>query len=309
MNIKHNILTIISVILFITNVYCQNETNADSSLVQVLRIGYPSTMVSHVDSRDARVAIELWTNQLIGDLRLTVHTAAYSFPGLLSLVQAINNKEIDLVMLSGLDFLRIKYQVTIEPSLIGTSSYGFARHYVLVSQKDMPHQDLTLFKNKKLVIHTYGKGDDLPRIWLETLLINSGIYSLENLFKEIIEVPNASRAVLSVFFGQADVCLVTKNAFETAAELNPQLAHELKVLYESPGFLDNLVCFREDYDEKMKQLIQDKSLSIHNYPKGEQILTLFQLKCMIPYKDIYISNLENLLKEYYELKERYSEKR
>lgn len=302
-------ILIILLILLITKVYSQNDPGADSNLVEVLRIGYPSAMLSHVESRDARVAIELWTNQLIGDLGLTVKTTAYSFQGLLSLVQAINNKSVDLVMLTGIDFLRIKYQVSLEPFLVGATEDGFTRQYVLLSHKDTQIEDLQFFKDKKLVIHVYSKSDDLPRLWLETLLMRNGISSIEDFFKESNEVTNVSKAILCVFFQQADVCLVTQNAFKTAAELNPQLAKELKILHQSPGFLDNLVCFREDYNETMKQLIGNKSLSIHAYPKGEQILTLFQLKRMIRYEDSYISSLETLLKEYDELKERFNKKK
>jgi len=302
MNKNIIIATWFILIFSIGKLYSQIDAKVETDSVRVIRIGYAAGILSHVDSRDARVAIELWTNQLIGDLGLTVKTTACSFPGLVSLVVAINNNDIDLVMISGLDFLRIRYQVALEPFLVGATEGGLSKQYILLCHRDVQSTDLTVFKNKRLAIHVLNKGDDLPRLCLETLFMKNGIASVADFFKEITETPTASRAILSVFFKQSDLCLVEQNAFQTATELNPQLAHELKILYQSPEFLGSLVCFRESYDEEMKKLIRDRSVLIHSYTRGEQILTLFQLKRMIHYEDSYVSSLESLLKEYNALK-------
>lgn len=296
---KNIIIATWFILIFSIGKLCsQIDAKVETDSVRVIRIGYAAGILSHVDGRDARVAIELWTTQLIGDLGLTLKTSAHSFPGLVSLGVAINNNGVDLVMLSALDFLRIKYQVALDPFLVGTTESGFNKQYVLLSHKDVQSDNLTFFKNKKMVIHTYSKSDDLPRLWLETLLMKNGITSITDFFKEITEAPIASSAILSVFFKQSDLCLVAQNAFQTAAELNPQLANDLKILDQSPGFLESVVCFRADYDEKMKQLIRDRSVIIQSYPKGEQILTLFQLKRMIHYEDSYVNSLETLLEEH-----------
>lgn len=308
MNKNIIIATCFILIFSISKLYSQSETKVVTDSLRVIRIGYAADMLSHVDSRDARVAIELWTSQLVGDVGLNMKTNAHSFPGVVSLVVAINDKHVDLVMLSGLDFLRIKYLVALEPFLVGVTEYGLTKQYVLLSHKDVQSDDLTLFKNKKIVIHSYGKSDDLPRLWLETLLLKKEIASPGDFFKEIAEVPIASRAILSVFFKQSDLCLVAQNAFQTACELNPQLANDLKILDQSPGFLESVVCFRADYDEKMKQLIRERSVLIQSYPKGEQILTLFQLKRMIHYEDSFVNSLETLLKEHDALQDKLNTK-
>lgn len=252
MNKNVIVIAWIFLILLISKLYSQSATNVDADSFRVIRIGYPASALSFVDDRDARVAIEIWSNQLIVNIPLTMRASAYAFPDLSLLVKAINANDIDLVMLTGLDFLRIKNQVSLQPALVGSYGEGFGEQFILLTHNDLSYKELGNFKDKKLIIHTLRDRYDLSRLWLETLFLRSGIFPIENFFKKIDEVPKASRAILGVFFGQADACVVPLRAFKASTELNPQLAEKLKILHQSPIYLDNLVCFqRENYENKI----------------------------------------------------------
>ena len=65
---------------------------------------------------------------------------------------------------------------------------------------------------------------------------------------EVREVEKTSPAILAVLFGQADVALVRRQAFETMVELNPQLETDLEVVANSPDYLPTVTCFLSNTD-------------------------------------------------------------
>ena len=112
----------------------------------------------------------------------------------------------------------------------------------------------------------------------------------------------ASQAILPVFFRQADACIVTRRAFEVSAELNPQIAQKLKPIITSPLFADSIVLFRKGYKSDNKKIFIDTALNIKKYPKGKQIMTLFQIGGFAPFKESYLDSVITLMRESGKLK-------
>ena len=114
-------------------------------------------------------------------------------------------------------------------------------------------------------------------MWLDNCPMKAGLLSHESFFCIITEAPKTANAVLPVFFGQADACLVLERLFDTIAELNPQLRNELVTLANSPPLLMSLTCFTPACSPRMKQRTLVFGERMHHTPKGKQILTLFGL--------------------------------
>jgi hypothetical protein len=101
-------------------------------------------------------------------------------------------------------------------------------------------------RGKKLVRFNHSRMS-LALPWLETLMAEKAIGAVDSEFSAISEADNPSRAVLQVFFHQADACLVTAGIFKIASEMNPQVGRELRVLVESPKVVPGLFFFRPGY--------------------------------------------------------------
>ncbi|MGB3111413.1 MAG: PhnD/SsuA/transferrin family substrate-binding protein, partial [Candidatus Omnitrophota bacterium] len=189
----------------------------------------------------------------------------------------------------------------LEVSMATVSGGEVEQKFILLVRKDKGIKRLSQLKGKKLLVETGGRGD-IGLLWLNTTLLKDRLPESGELFSNIKRATKASQAVLPVFFGQADACIVTRGSFRTAAELNPQLGGELDVLAESPPYLVSVACFREGYDEKYKKIIMDTSLKLHEDPKGKQILTLFRVDKIVLFDPTYFNSIKELINEYNELK-------
>jgi phosphonate transport system substrate-binding protein len=153
----------------------------------------------------------------------------------------------------------------------------------------------------KNILLSSGSDIALGRLWLETLLMEKGIGSLESFFRKTSLTTKDSQTVLPVFFHKADACLVARSSFETIAELNPQLRNELKILAQSPGFAASLVCIRKGYDPILREDLIDVLRNLHTEPKGQQILTLFKTDKLVPCENAHLAKIGQLISKHNQL--------
>jgi phosphonate transport system substrate-binding protein len=112
--------------------------------------------------------------------------------------------------------------------------------------------------------------------WFDTLLLQKESAPAIEHVSRVTYFNKPSRAVLPVFFQQADACIVTRRHFETMSELNPQIGQQLWVLASSPGLVPSMFTFLADSASPFKDwmLLEMKRLS--DSPAGQQLLTLLQ---------------------------------
>jgi ABC-type phosphate/phosphonate transport system substrate-binding protein len=104
--------------------------------------------------------------------------------------------------------------------------------------------------------------------------------------------------LLSVFFGQADAAVVPRGGFATSVELNPQVGRQLTTIATSPTLLPGLLCFRKDLATDQRRLITEASRDLKNHATGRQILMLFKIREVVPFRPDDISELVDLLREH-----------
>ena len=130
------------------------------------------------------------------------------------------------------------------------------------------------------------------------MLASGGLPPAEEFFGSVESVGKASRAVLPVFFGKADAVIVTLEAYETMEELNPQLSRTLETVVVSPSFSRALICVRDSFLRRVGDRVEDSLLFLHNDPQGRQLLTLFHVDGIVPFKAGDLDGIRDLLKAY-----------
>src|SRR5271157_4849131 len=196
---------------------------------ETLRFGYSSKFLNDVSLGDAQVAMELWTREFIKSTELKMKPKPLIYDNLQSVVNALNNRELDLVALTTMDYLKIRDKVPVEAALVGSRRKAVdGDELVLLVRRDQGTMDIRQLKGKKLLVHS-SPLIDIARLWLNSVMARRNLPDYERFFGSDKEVKKASQAVLPVFFKQADACLVTRSAFETMVELNPQIGRELMV--------------------------------------------------------------------------------
>jgi phosphonate transport system substrate-binding protein len=140
-------------------------------------------------------------------------------------------------------------------------------------------------------------GDEIPRLWVRSVLQEAGVEVGEGGVRVSGTAANVSQAVLPVFFGQVEACVVPVSSLDTMAELNPQLRRDLKVLATSPAFCQGPICVRKDVLEEWGHLLSDVLTTLHLEPEGRQLLTLFRIEQLVPFDDAYLEPTARLLEE------------
>jgi ABC-type phosphate/phosphonate transport system substrate-binding protein len=260
------------------------------------RFGYSSRLLFDLSRADATTALTLWTKELAKEAGSTGAAKATIYDDLGSLVDAIRSEQIDFVAISSMDYLKIHKQLSLEPALVGTKNGKYAEDQLLLVRRDKGYTRLGHLQDKKLVLTT--SGQEIATLWLDTLLAKQGLALTRKHFGGIKETAKAQQAILSVFFNQADACVVHRNAYLTASELNPQVGKELDVLIASPSFPLAVTCFRPNLSQAKKDLLFSSYDRLIRTPAGKQILTLFRIDGTAPTRHKDFEPLENLLKEH-----------
>jgi hypothetical protein len=135
-------------------------------------------------------------------------------------------------------------------------------------------------------------------MWLDVVLMRSRLPPAQRYLQSVKAVDRPAQAVLPVFFGQSDACLVTRRASEDLVELDPQIGKQLVALATSPPFLPSLMCFRTAYREDSKSVTLESALSLHDKAEGKQVLRLFRTDRLGRFEPSYLDNLLDLATAY-----------
>jgi phosphonate transport system substrate-binding protein len=139
----------------------------------------------------------------------------------------------------------------------------------------------------------------LARPWLDTVLLEHKLGRAQDFFASISEEPKINKTVLPVFFRKADACMVTRKAFQTMCELNPQLGRQLQVLLASPGLVTGGFFFREGYPAHEQDLFVAELAGVRKTPAGNQVLTVFQTDDMKEYQLAVFDSAAALMGKYH----------
>jgi phosphonate transport system substrate-binding protein len=142
----------------------------------------------------------------------------------------------------------------------------------------------------------------LASTWLETRLSKEGLGRLSDVFDRVTQFSKLTRAILPVYFGQIDACLVTRQGFETASELNPQVGRQLKVLASSEALVPVVFCFRGDYKSPYRDRLLAEIGKVKTTAAGQQFMTLFQCDTLMEGPESLLASASALLQAHRDLR-------
>ena len=263
----------------------------------VFEVGYSAGFFYDVDANDARAATQVWVERVIGRLGLENRSRTQIFDDLPSILAAVEAQDVDVVVMQPLEFLEIEGRALLEPILITSAGGAVTYELALLVPRRSGTSELLDLRGRRLVFGEGGSGR-VPRLWMDALLLKNGLAVCDEFFGSVKELKRTSQAVLSVFFGRADACVVVRGSFATMVELNPQLEQTMTALVVSPGFLSGVVCIRRGLIETHREQIREAMLGLHTDPQGQQILTLFHMDRIMPFSRTHLSRLIFLVEEH-----------
>ena len=210
---------------------------------------------------------------------------------------ALDEGAVDLINLPTLDFLSIRDRYALEPALVGVYDDGHpSERFVLVVHGRSGFVDLADLKGVDLLVGIAGD-ERIWLLWLDVLLARQGRPESGDHFRRH-SVETASAALLPVFFGQKEICVVDERAFETMAELNPQIGQQLVIMATSPDLLTGLLAISPSSSPGVRRLTVSSGTAMHEKTQGQHILELFGMQRVVPFKPEYLDSVVSLVEEH-----------
>ena len=246
-----------------------------------LRVVFASNMFTAVNRSDALASGKVWIETVGRRRGINLEVMVNSYDSTEDLRATLRRRSADLFILRSVDYLALgkdqaKLDLLFAPQVGGTTM----RDYLLLMRRDR-RVSLADLRGKNILLLKTG-GASLPRPWMEGLLRSAGLGSLKSFSPTSREVDKASAAILPVFFGNADACVVDSRSFELMKELNPQIGISLEICQRSPLYLETVICVRRDYSAQRANLIAGLT-DLHEDAAGRQILMVFKIDRVVPF--------------------------
>ena len=251
-----------------------------TTAIAPMRVAFSSNLFADVNEDDARASVMAWAQTLGREHGIPVDPATKIIAGTDAIVQALRDSSIDVVTMTTNEYWVVRREVPLGPFILGVVNGRTTEEYVLLVHRDSGITQLGELRKRSLVIYQNPRAGLSP-VWLETLLLQSGLGRSTEFFSRTTETNKLTRVVLPVFFRQADACLLTRAGFQTMNELNPQVGQQLKVLAASAALVPIVFCFRGNYNSPDRDKLLDSIDRISETPAGRQTLMLFQSERLV----------------------------
>ena len=266
--------------------------NEDAN-IPIFRIAFTSDLIAGVDQEDAKLALNLMIERLAANHLVDYRTEAIIFPDVESAVQEFKNGNINLISLSTINYLKYRKQIEMMPAFVASSDSMPEHDFVFLVKRSQNIKSLINLKDKMVIVEK-GYIGNTALVWLDTILFEGALEKSASFFNKIKRVDKSSQAILPVFFGQADACVVLRSSFDTMVELNPQVDKILLVFLKSPPLLLSISCFTKGVDEKLKTDVVEWDYSSATDLPAKQFSLMFHFEQIITYKPEYLHNIESL---------------
>lgn len=240
------------------------------------RFSFSACMFRQFNENDAKAALKAYTQALMRERQIEMDLTPMVLDGAAAIARALCEKRVEIASVTAPEFLALAPALQPATVMLSVTEKQGRAQYLLLVRRDRPFRTFADLKGRHLLAYENARTSLAPA-WLDILQKDAGVApNTATFFSRVEHVDKPSRAVLPVFFGQVDVCLVTQAGFSTMVELNPQLGKQLHAVATSPVVVPMVAFFRADYDAEKRQKLRDLLLGVQLSVAGRQLLTLFE---------------------------------
>ncbi len=268
--------------------------DAPESGSNVLHVAFTDSVFTTVNQNDALAAIKVWVRRVTRNRKIPLEPETTVFNTLEELQHSIDQQTVNLMIMNVQDYFNLTNHPVFDAVFTPKEADKVLDEYLLLIRSD---KDLTLDDLRgKRVIFIKATGAEQGRMWMDCVLHDHGLPLSEHYFVTE-DVIKPSAAILPVFFGQAQACVVDASGFGIMKELNPQIGRRLRPMLTSPPLCEYIICIHKHYSLYRQDII-DGLAELHTDPAGQQILTVFKIDKLNPFQESYIVNARKLWQHY-----------
>ena len=265
-------------------------------------VGMNRRAFAQVNENDAMAAYKVFCAEIGRKLGYDLTAEMTLFDSHADFAQAIRTGKVMFLPLVTWELLTMGVEDAVDTEFSAVVSGSVAHRWLLLVRRDSGLKSVADLKGKSALLLRNSTAA-LGNPWIETCLLEQGQGSPEQFFGKLDVVGKPSAAVLPVFFGKAQACIVDQAAFDVMTELNPQVGQELAPVAQSEPMVNGIVCLarlgwssakvREDLVRSIGEL--DRS------PPGRQILTLFKCDRLVPFEPAQLDSVRRLFARHAQL--------
>lgn len=248
---------------------------ADDS-TSVLRIGFSSSMFAALNENDARAAVKLWGETVAREYDVPADPQPLVLRTRGELRSALEGRAVDAFGLTVVEYDEIRQTAAADPVFAAVLGGRSAERYLLVANREGPVKGPADLVGRRLILHQGPPRLCLVSLWIESLLRDRVPSEASGIVRSAVSEARIARAVLPVFFGKAEACVVSRNGFESMCEMNPQVAQRLHVVAESEDLIPIVFGIRRDFRPAYWEQLVRGLRDLNKSPAGQQVLMIFQ---------------------------------
>lgn len=239
------------------------------------RLGYSRNLMRGVNEADFRSAMTVYSRVIAQTYRIPTAPDIALMGTREEIETALRRGQVTIFAAPADEMLALPAEL-LDPTMLTSAVGGSAGvEYVLLAHVESEVRRVADLPGKTLIILDSVQGV-LGAIWLQVAFAEAGLGVPAGTLRELRSTTKPALAALPVFFRQVDACVVTRAAFATLGELNPQLLQRLHVIDASPRVLPLLTAFRRGVDPRLRDRIVAVMFELKSTAAGRQLLTTFQ---------------------------------
>jgi len=261
-----------------------------------LRIGYSLTTLLAVNPKDAEAATNMLIELIASKQGQSISVETIVFDNLVDITREVLAGRLHIVSLVSQEYLELSKNVALTPVFVPLRNGSVYEEAILLVRKDRAAAGLSSLAGKRLLV-SISRTNDLPYLWLDTILRSANLPPAREFSGRIEEVTTPSGAVLPVLFGQADACVTLSSAYQMLVTLNPQIGEELVALETSLPFLMSVLCIDERLETDLLRIVREGIPQLSQDPEGKRLLTLFGIDGHVPFREEYLVEMRRLVQK------------
>lgn len=272
---------------------------------EVLTIGLTKTAFLNVNRNDMEAALKTLAQTIGRKYGYQLEARTHYYEEAAAFAEATRTGAIRLAITDSWTYLAMgPASLSATACFVSKEQNHPGKPYLLLARHGTGLNTLPDLRGKKLAILEI-VNSSLGRPWLETLLQSNRLGSVETFFRQTQIVAKPTLAVLPVFFGNSDVCLVDAAAFAVMTELNPQVGKDLQIIAASEPLVDGIQLISDagwSGSEETRQDLVQAMTELHLEPAGQQLLTLFKTDRLVPFAEAHLDSVRRLRASYDQLR-------
>lgn len=269
-------------------------TLSGSLLVQAAETPFALVVGSSVigtrenSKQDVHLGFNALFNSLLASENIQCEFKDFDKPDYLK--EAIKNKEVNGMFGSPLEYIQSEVWLTNAYLMSGSIYHQYKSKILILVRKDSGINSIEQLNGKKIAAQI-GVIQDLGGLYLETSLLEKNLPLPSVYFSEIIKTDTSNVALVNLFFKKADVALMSESEFNVAAELNPQMRIQTRVIQASEPYITFVSATSKSVPTEKMEAIKKALLNVEKSNKGRSVLKLLKLD---GFKIIGLNELENV---------------